>query len=106
MIQISLVKLGDGSNYFSLKDTNELIMSYNSCRQISNFFNVPTKDYNDTLIDKVIQHNNYEVYGCVAYGEKCVDITFQLNSIPKETYIERFKEAFAPQLTLFSLGGV
>ena len=31
---------------------------------------------------------------------------FELKNIDYKIYIERFKEAFAPQLTLFTLGGV
>lgn len=72
---------------------------YLSCREIAKLFNLDTNIYEKTLIAKVIKHENFEK---VVYNP---DLIFSQNGVPMKTYIERFKEAFAPQLTLLTLEG-
>lgn len=102
MSTIRLVELRDDTNYFSLIHEGN---TYNSCRRIANFFNLPAETYNQLLIEKVIKHSNYEVYFCNVGNEKVKDIIFYLNHESKETYIKRFIEVFAPQLMLLRLEG-
>lgn len=57
--------------------------------------------YNKILIEEVIQHSYYKISpsGHVPLSK---DIIFELNDESKETYINRFKEAFAKELVFVS----
>lgn len=70
-----------------------------SCREISELLNLDLDVYEKTLINKVIEHENFKK---VARGH---DLVFSQNGVPIKTYVKRYKEAFAPQLTLLTLEG-
>lgn len=81
---------------------------YYTSKLIAKLFNIPVEIYNNTLIKKVIQHNDFEVTNdAVILGVKDFNqnVSFNQNEISKLEYIERFKEVFIEQLTTLVLGG-
>lgn len=82
--------------YFEIIYSKELL---NLSEEIAKFFNLDVDFYNQLLIDKIIKHNKY------AIDSATKDLTFDLNNISEETYLNRFEEAFIDKLTLISLGG-
>lgn len=83
-----------GDLFFILKTNNK---TYFSSEMISKAFGLDIDEYNKILLEKVIQHDEYDIKN----GTE--DLVFSPNRISKETYIDRFKEAFADQLILLTL---
>lgn len=103
MLTVNLISATEFKVYFSITIDDDDY--YATSTDIAEFFNLSIDTYNKILINKIIQHDNYEINKSdtsVFYK----DIMFELKNIDYKIYIERFKEAFAPQLTLFTLGGV
>lgn len=73
---------------------------YHTSEKIAELFGLDKSEYNDLLIDKVIQHRDF------SEGAISGDVSFNLNDIPMETYYKRFEETFASQIVLLKLGGV
>ena len=94
-MKIRLSEMTEGQYYFIVT------ANFTACTSggFSILFNIDVDIFNQLLIDKVIKHKNY----LIERDNK--DMYFTLNGLPKETYIERFKDAFTNELTLISLGG-
>lgn len=77
-------------------------------KAIADLFKMSVDNYNEILINKVIKHDKYRVETFTdMYKVSYVrDVTFVLNGTLESVYVNRFKEAFAPQLTLLTLGGI
>lgn len=102
-MKIYLAKFSKDEAYFEIFNDNKLL---NTSSEIAKFFNMNVDLYNKLLIDKVIQHDNYEIEHCSEHNpDNIQDLSFNLNYKPRETYLNRFKETFIDQLTLISLGG-
>ena len=103
-MEIRLTDFSVTHNYFSIFMNNRNIYTSKS---ISKLFNLDIDTFNKLLVDKVIQHDNYIIESHpVVEPERVKDLLFRLNDVPKEIYIERFKETFTNQLTLIILGGI
>lgn len=72
-------------------------------RKISQAFNTLEKIYVNTLINKVIKHEDYIF--CENYQGRIFNVVFKLNDTSEEVYIERFKNIFTEELTNLVLGG-
>lgn len=96
MLEINLLHCYGEQAYFTIYLNGPLIYSSGG---IASFLNLNTDTYNNILIEKVIKHNDYTI------SNKNKDLIFKHLNAPKETYIERFKDTFANQLTLLALGG-
>lgn len=94
-MEVTAIQLTSGYNYFVLI-SNDKCFSHSV--DIASLLNLNVHVYNKLLIEKVIKHDNYHL----RYDS---GIFFKLNNIPKETYIERFKDTFNKELTLLALGG-
>lgn len=66
-------------------------------------FNMTKEEFIKVLTTKVVRHNNLIIYEDED-DKSSFDITFKSNSVSDEVYLKRFKETFAPQLTLLALG--
>lgn len=95
-MKINLFTFDTNKAYFEV--STEYNPAYTS-RSISNLFDLDLDTYNKILIDKVIQHNFYDL------DKFDKDLTFSHNDIPKEIYIERFKDTFNKELIMLALGG-
>lgn len=95
-LQIKLSSFYDNEAYFEI--TTEEGVFYTS-KMISNLLNLNLTTYNRLLIEKVIKHEDF------AIDQYTKDVSFMINNIPKETYIERFKDIFIKEITLLTLGG-
>lgn len=98
-MKIELVNYTNVENWFKIVIDGKEI---SSCRCIAKLFNLDIDTYNKLLIEKVIQHDSYYE---TDFGEED-DFEFGLNNIPKEVYVERFKETFLEELTTLALGGI
>lgn len=94
---IDLVQYLSNKNYFIISINND---DYYSSESISELLNLDLDLYNNLLINKVVKHPSYAIGGGTHK-----DLEFNSNSISRETYINRFKEAFSDQLILLTLGG-
>lgn len=99
-MNIFVTEYVSGNSCFEVVNNGKLL---SNSEKISNMLDLDVDTYTNLLIEKVIQHNNYKTY---TYNCSEKDTLFKLNDILKETYVERFKDAFADQLTLLALGGV
>lgn len=99
-MEIKLTEFSFGLCCFKL-DTETV--SYFTSESISKLLNLDTDLYNKLLIEKVIKHDDYKINDRRLFPSCTKHLSFQLNDIPKEIYIERFKEAFADQLILLTL---
>lgn len=95
-MEISLCRSDDKYVYFSLDIDEE---SNCTSRQIAELFNLTTDKYNEILVEKVIQHKEF-FKNTHSYGVLKNDISFKQMGTSRKVYIERFKEAFNPYLTL------
>lgn len=106
MITISLSNLIGNTHNFLISTKNR---GYTTSGSIANLLSLDVDTYNDKLIKEVIQHPCFKNVFAASFpflkAKLDRNIVFYLNDVPKETYIERFKEAFAPQLILVSLDG-
>ena len=101
-MEIELTKLLTGECYFEIAIGDNF---YSTSEEISKIFNLDIDVYNRILANKVVRHKNYTM--CLNGNiDAYKDLVFDLCNIPKETYIDRFKETFTEQLTLLALGGV
>ena len=78
---------------------------YHTSERISKVLNLDLDTYNHLLVKKVIQHRSYYISNNpfpIPNHDK--HLTFDLNNISKETYIERFKNTFNKELILLVLG--
>lgn len=98
MLDIYISMVVDRWLYFNIEHDGDY---YSTSEEIANFFNLDVDLYNQLLVDKVIQHNNYSISEESEYNT--FDALFGRECIDDETYVDRFKEAFAPQLTLLAL---
>lgn len=98
-MKIFVTQVVSGNSYFEIANDGKLL---SDSQEISNLLNLDVDVYIELLAKNVIKHNNYKTYN---YNCTEKDILFKLNDIPKETYVERFKDAFTNQLTLLALGG-
>lgn len=89
------------TRYFVIDIPETYICSSN---YMSEMFEMTKEGFENTLVMKVIKHNDLLIYKD-QNDETSFDISFKSNGIPDEVYIDRFKEAFATQLTLLILGG-
>lgn len=92
----------EGESYFSL--TINEVTSYGASELISQALGLNIDKYNEILIEKVIQHEDYRVEENI-YDILYKDVTFKKNLIPNSVYLKRFKEAFHKELILFQFGG-
>lgn len=81
----------------------EVKILFSLSRKISQAFNTLEKTYVNTLINKVIKHEDYIF--CENYQGRIFNVVFKLNDTPEEVYIERFKNIFTEELTNLVLGG-
>lgn len=105
-MKVDLIKLFTGDLYFEVVSSKSVCSTSNN---IANLFNLDVDKYNDLLINEVIKHSNYKTNRSVnsfVFNTSTIDIVFHLNDVPKEIYIERFKETFFNELTLLTLGGI
>lgn len=107
MITISLSNLIGNTHNFLISTKNR---GYTTSGSIANLLNLDVDTYNDRLIREVIQHPCFKNVFAANFpflkAKLDRNIVFYLNDVPKETYIERFKEVFVEQLTLLELGGI
>lgn len=103
MFNIRVFQLKNHCFYFCIERDLE---KYSVCRTISELLEMPLEDYTDKLVKEVIIHSNYKIETYTFGGEISFDITFDLYDTPRETYVERFKNVFATQLTTLALGGM
>lgn len=99
-MKIKLQKFLGGEAYF------EIVINryhYDTSREISNILNLNIDVYSDILIKEVIKHNFHRYCDIIDEFNLCKDTIFKLRDVSEEVYIERFKEAFADQLTLLVL---
>lgn len=78
------------------------IMFYSSSA-IAKLLNLSVSNYNDILVKEVIKHKYYNIRGTSPHLCLFLNLTFHLDNISKDIYIERFKETFADKLTLLNL---
>lgn len=102
MLKVDLIENRLDKHYSFFVDTGERIL-YDSYK-LAKAFNLSRLGFANILIDEVIKHSKFIFYNDID-GE-IVDVTFKLNNLSKEVYIERFKETFTEQLMLLVLGGV
>lgn len=108
-MKIELTRFKCNNYNFSITIEDNCFMTSGS---ISKLLNLDIITYNNALIKYVIQHNKYESNLFLDYfvpntsNKNDKDITFHLNDVSEEVYLERFKNTFNKELTLLSLGGV
>lgn len=73
--------------------------------EISKHLGLNVNTYNRILIDQIIKHKIYSVNKEAQIVSLMNDLSFSLNKVNPDTYIERFKNVFARELMLLSLGG-
>lgn len=100
MIEVELIQFS--LNNFKIVTDDRI---YYTSAQISSLFNMNIENYNRILVEKVIQHGLFKVHNN-SKGHFKRNISFSQNRTSDETYIKRFKNAFAEQLILLTLGGV
>lgn len=101
MLEINLGAYYGNKLIFEINFNNKL---YINSLKISALFSLDVDTYNKLLIEKVIQHEHKETLfknGTIIFKY----VAFELRDTPTETYLNRFKETFAPQLALLTLGG-
>lgn len=92
-MEIKLIKDKFTDKCFFLIHSEDLIAF--SSEGIASALNITVEQYFDTLAKEVIRHGNISI--------KSSNKIFLSKGISNEVYVERFKEAFAPQLTLLAL---
>lgn len=100
-MEVLLCELYFGDAYFKIDTKN---VTYFTSESISKLFNLDVDLYNKLLIEKVIMHKDYSINDPRLFPSCSKHLSFKLNNTSVETYLNRFKETFASQLTLFSLG--
>lgn len=90
--------------FWIIDGANEYYTSFG----ISSLFDMSVYEFNKIMIEKVIQHNNYLI---ADKKDEFLDndLIFNLKNnkgeeVPFKKYMDRFKETFAPQLMMVSLG--
>lgn len=79
--------------------------SYYTSYEISKQLGLNVNLYNKILVEQVIKHKIYSKNEEAQLVSLMHDLSFSLNKVKPEVYIERFKDVFAKELTLLSLGG-
>lgn len=95
--------------YFTIKKKvswSSLGALYDTSKNIAKSFDISLDEYNHIVIDKVIGHTNYTIRHNVVseHSDIYCDLMFEAKK-SKEFYIDKFKEVFAPQLTLLTIEG-
>lgn len=83
-----------------MKDKN-----YYTSYEISKQLGLNVNTYNKILVEQVIKHGIYSLNKEAQIISLINDLSFSLNKVKPDIYIERFKNTFARELMLFSLGG-
>lgn len=101
-MKVTLLQSIFGNNCFGIR-IDEVV--YHTSKTISKILNLDVDTYNQILIDKIIKHHNYDIIkDFCTIPNHAKNLSFNLNNVSKEVYINRFKEVFNKELILLALG--